>query len=348
MKVLIPSDNRDFVAELIAAYHDLGWEVVTGAHNFDLCSAHYDLVHYQWPEELTEWKPPTERRLGEMAERLQWWQNRCPSIVTAHNYYPHGCEKNEAFKILYEMFYHKCSIVQHFSAISKRLACNEFAGARHDRHVITTPWSFEHVLTKQQKRGSCRDEFSFRPDEFVILVMGALRSWEELQLISRAYSLCQVPKKRLLMVGRYSGSAAFLNKIKRLLWGYWLWRHNALVEAGYISDETLYRYLDTADVVVVPRVGDLSSGIPSLAITFGAMVIAPAHGAFPEYLEGTENLLYESGNARSLALAIEKSAAADRKRISASNRQKALEWRWNNVINDCLHALHQKQWTMMR
>ena len=64
MKVLIPSDNRDFVAEMAGAYQEAGCEVVTGTFNFELGSADFDFVHYQWPEELSDGSRRREAAAG--------------------------------------------------------------------------------------------------------------------------------------------------------------------------------------------------------------------------------------------------------------------------------------------
>ena len=81
----------------------------------------------------------------------------------------------------------------------------------------------------------------------------------------------------------------------------------------FIPDEEVHRYLEAADVLLVPRLPDRRSGLPTemcsglvpLALMFGKIVIAPSHSAHPECLGGTENPLYEPGDPASLARAIE-------------------------------------------
>lgn len=342
MRVLIPSDNRDFVAELAEAYVAAGCDVVTGAFNFELGAGQFDLLHYQWPEEYCNWVPPTEKRLGEIVERLRWWAQRCPSIVMAHNLYPHGFDGDPMCRRLFDAFYEECSWTFHFSKASRDLVCSEYESARHDRHIVSRPWNFERTLKLQKKRGSCRAEFGFADDDFVILVLGALRSWSEIQLVTRAFELCKAPRKKLLMAGRY-GDMNVHGWRRRWLnsrWKLWLWRQGAAVEEGFIADEDLSRYLDSADVIVVPRCGrELNSGVPSLAMTFGLTVIAPKHGAFSEQLAGTGNLLYETGDPQSLVRALERAATLDRKQIGRDNLAVADKWRWEFLVADCLNAL---------
>src|ERR1700693_5956085 len=143
MRILIPSDNCDFVDHFVSAYKSAGCEVVTGTHNFDLRSARFDLVHYQWPEELSGWTPPSRARLKQISEVIDWWQERSPSIVTVHNIYPHGFEGNESYKELYTLFYERCSWMLHFSSASRNLVCQEFASARHERHVVCSRFNYD-------------------------------------------------------------------------------------------------------------------------------------------------------------------------------------------------------------
>ena len=83
-----------------------------------------------------------------------------------------------------------------------------------------------------------------------------------------------------------------------LAWRLWLKSRRAVVEPSYVPENEMSRFIDLSDVAIVPRIGGLSSAIPSIAMTFGRMVIAPNRGAYPDYFAGTRNLLYQTGSAR--------------------------------------------------
>jgi glycosyltransferase involved in cell wall biosynthesis len=271
---------------------------------------------------------------------MRWWERHCPTIATVSNFYPHGFEGNAEFKKLFSAYYRHCSLVLHFSPILMRKVRDEFPGAQHDRHLLVNPLNYADLLKVQKSRGPCRKDFGFSEQDFVVLVIGALRSWEEICLISGAFSKCKVAEKRLLMAGRYEPSGStFQRRWKQIRWRFWLWRAAAIASKGYIPDEEMYRYLDTADVVIVPRLLDLASGIPALAMTFGTMVIAPSQGAYPDYLAGTENLLYEPGSSSSLAAALEKAARMDRGPIIQRNREVAGQWTGDKIVSDSMKAL---------
>src|SRR4051812_26845810 len=123
MRVLIPSDHRNWAEQWVTAYKNAGCEVVTGTFNFDHRSMQFDLIHYIFLEELCGWKPPSTTRLLEIEEGLQWWRDQCPSIATVNNVYPNGYEGNQAFEQLNQLFYRYCSRILHFSTASKELIC---------------------------------------------------------------------------------------------------------------------------------------------------------------------------------------------------------------------------------
>jgi glycosyltransferase involved in cell wall biosynthesis len=135
---------------------------------------------------------------------------------------------------------------------------------------------------------------------------------------------------------------AWVRRYRRWSWSAWLKRQRAAEVHGYLPDDEVHWLFDAADAVIVPRLKDLSSGIPSLAMTFGKLVIAPRHGAFPDYLAGSPNLLYESGDCASLARAIETAATLDRDAIGRENRRIADGWNWDKIVVDCLEACFRR------
>src|ERR1051326_371229 len=93
-RVLIPSDHRDWVANFVDGYRRLGFDVTTGTYNFELEACHPDVVHFQWPEELTGWKLPTSAQIDDITRRLDRWARRSRLIISVNNLYPHGQQGN--------------------------------------------------------------------------------------------------------------------------------------------------------------------------------------------------------------------------------------------------------------
>jgi glycosyltransferase involved in cell wall biosynthesis len=179
-------------------------------------------------------------------------------------------------------------------------------------------------------------------DEFVILSLGRLRAWDEIRLIQRAFDMARIPRKRLLMVGKFSvDTSLWASRLGLLAWHLWLRRRSAVVEPRYVPENEMSRFLDSSDVAIVPRIGGLSSAIPSIAMTFGRMVVAPRCGAYPDYFVGTRNLLYEAGSPESFAAMLEKAATLDTDEIGRENSRIACKWTWREICRTCLDALPQ-------
>ena len=346
VRVLIPSDNTSFVVHLAKAYAKAGHEVVVGAFNFFLRKARYDFVHYLWPEEFSGWRPPDDRTLDRVRKSADWWAENAETVMTVNNLYPHCHEGDKRFAQLYDVFYERTAAIVHHSNASRTQVLQHFPAASRKPNLVATACSYLDLVRRDFDRAKLRWELGIAEKEFVILVFGALRMWPEVELIIRGFDYARVAGKRLLVVARYGERTqvnAWLRRYRQIRWSLWLKKTRAAVVNKYVPDEEIYRYFESADAVIIPRLRDLSSGVVGMTFSFGKLLIAPNHGAFPEYLAGTENLLYDSGDALSLAHALEKASALDRERIGAHNRSVADKWSWDGVVETCLDAMAQSR-----
>jgi glycosyltransferase involved in cell wall biosynthesis len=340
-RVLVPSDHRDWVVNFADAYRRLGFDVTTGSYNFDLEASQPDIVHFLWPEELTGWKVPSPAQIDAAIARLDRWARRSRLIITVNNLYPHGQHGNPHWHRLYTAFYERAEVIHHFSQASKELVCQEFPAVADRNHVVRLGFNYDLMLpVGPRDRAASRRAYGFAPQEMVYLVFGTLRFWDEVQLIKRAFTQANVAGKRLFMAARYNEPGSSW----RLRWNRWQWRqwqrrNKVLRVTDYVPDEEVYSLFDAADAVVVIRQNSMSSGVPSLAMTFGRMVVAPNFGGIPEYLGGADNLLYDGTSASSLSKAMEHAANLDREAIGAKNREVAAGWGWDGIIRTCLDAL---------
>jgi hypothetical protein len=341
-RVLIATDEPNFSLGLVEGYRALGWDVVMGAKNFRLRAAHYDLIHHQWPEEFSSWGLPTAEQIEEISAYLQWWSSRTINIFSVNNLYPHQYERHPCFHKFYSRFYQHCQLITHYSNASLRLVLQEFQLAHKTRHVVHAPPNYEVTLANQRRRGSWRADFGIRDEEFVMLMLGSLRSWDEVRLIQRAYDLARIPNKRLLMAGKFKiKETTFHRRWKQCLWKAWLKSRNAIVDTRYVPEGEISQFIDSCDIAIVPRLSGLSSAIPLLAMTFGRAFVAPRHGAYPDYVQKTRNLLYETGSPKSLAEALEQAATLNLKEIGQENAAIAATWTWKRMVRTCLEAVAQ-------
>jgi hypothetical protein len=339
-RVLIPSDNRDFVVELARTYHRLGWDAVVGRQNFELETGRYDLVHFQWPEELCGWKPPSQEQMDQIFTRIEWWSQRSRLLITVHNLLPHRDSEHPAYRRLFEGIYERIPVLGHFSETSRRLTCTHFPHADRQRNVVTGFFNWDGFLPKQRNAGAARDGLGIKPGEFVILVFGAIREWEEVQLVRRGFERAQIKGKRLLMAGRYQEDGpVWRQRWRRWAWRRWLRGAGAVVAERFLPDEEVHTIVDAADVLLIPRLKALNSGLPGLAATFGKVWVAPDCGAFPELDSLTHNPLYRTGDSGSLSRALEESFHLDRQAIAVENRKLADSWKWETIVSTGVTAV---------
>jgi len=339
-KVLIPTNDRGFVRDLAEAYCRAGCEVVVGRDNFFLSAANYDIVHLQWPEEFSDWKVPDEETFATIRACLLRWSQNTRIMLSVHNLYPHGYEGNEHYRKLYSTFFEIAHLITYFSSRARDIVLQEYGAVADKASVVHGLFNYVRLLEGRGDKSAARHEFGLAERDFVVLVFGAIRSWREVCLIKQAMDLCRAKNGRLLMAGRYVESGPlWRQRFRRMSWQAWLKARNSVVVNGYVPDDEVHKVVDAADVVLVPRIDDLSSGLVPLAMTFGKIVVAPDHGAFPDYLKGTENPLYKSGDAVQLARALELAHSLDSGKVGALNAELARGWTWDGIVTQCLSSL---------
>ena len=339
-QVLIPSDNRDFVFGVAEGYARLGWDPIVGVSNFDLEAGNPVLFHLQWPEELTGWKPPSASVLSKVLGTLDRWAARTKILMSVHNLHPHRNYGHPAFRALYEGCFQRADVIHHFSNASKELVCKEYPVAAGRHHVVRLGFNFERMLPHSRNRTVSRKNLGIEPDEFSSLVFGDLRSWSEVRLIEQGVSRARIRNKRLIAAVRlYEDAPRWKAKYHQLQWRVWQQRHNVVSRTDYIPDDDVHHLFDAADAVIVARLNPLNSGVLNLAMTLGRFVIAPNIGAIPEFLSGTDNLLYDPNTPDGLQLAIERAAEMDRERIGIENHRIAAAWQWPDILSACLANL---------
>jgi glycosyltransferase involved in cell wall biosynthesis len=340
-RVLIPSNNFDFVANLAIGYRSLGFDAIGGQVNFELETGDFDVIHIQWPEEFTDWRAPTPAQIDAILVRLDRWAKRSRLIISVHNLYPHRYHKNPLFHRLYAGFYTRAEVIHHFSHVSKALVCSEYPSTSKRNHVVRLGFNYERLLPSGPRdRVAARRVFGFAADEIVFLVFGTLRFWEEVRLLRLAFRRARVPNKRLLLTADYVESGPRWRQRWRR-WQWQRWRRSYGVRSVFerVPDEELPNLFDASDAVVVVRQNSMSSGVPSMAMTFGRFVIAPNIGSMPEYLAGTDNALYDQTSADDLARAMERAAVANREGVGRENARIAAGWGWEAIVRACLDAL---------
>ena len=205
-------------------------------------------------------------------------------------------------------------------------------------------FNFENLLKARQGSEVARAAQKIEENTFIVLVFGSLRTWKEIRLIKNAVNNCRKQQIKLLMAGRYvEPGSSTRQRIRRKSWQAWLRWNRAIVRDAYIPSHKIHEIVDAADVLLIPRMDNLGSGLVPLGMTFGKLVIAPDHGGYPDMLSGTGNIFYRSGDSDSLSDAIVKSMQVDRETIGRENEKIAKECAWGRIVDNCLAHLVDKE-----
>lgn len=338
-RVLIASDEATFMLPLADAYAQAGFDVAIGSSNFFLQKGEYDVVQYLWPEEYCGWVPPNENALAKIIEALAYWKRHSWPVTILNNFRPHGYEGNKEFRDLYDAFFKYSRNVVQYSRICYNLCLSEYPSAAHAPNTFSKYCAYHELRQGIAVREKARAQLGITEEDFVILVFGALRFWDEVRLLMTAYSKAQIKKKRLLVLSKYNEWRPLtrLGRHLRLLrWKAWLRKADAIEVAGRVSNEELERYFLAADVVPVLRINDMYSGAVGMAMTFGKLIVAPDRGSYPEMLAGTDNIIYKAGCSASLGDALEEATRVDLGRVQDANLLFASTWTWGSIVAACL------------
>jgi glycosyltransferase involved in cell wall biosynthesis len=340
MRVLIASSDPGLVPSHVQAYSTLGWEVTTGVSSFYCRATRYDLIHLHWPEELIGWQPPTDQAIEKLADTLRWWQKHARIVATVHNLLPHRDRAHPLDWRLYEKVYSVADLIGHFSKHSLESVRALFPNVAAEKYMVHPPFLHPHMRQLSVGRAHARSRFNLTDKQFAVLVFGQLRNQFEVGLVMRSLAVCKVSNLCILFAGRIAPKSQW-QRLQFNVRMKWL-RRSASVRIfhGFIADAEATAMFEAADLVLIPRSGrHLNSGVVSLAMSLGTPMVAPQYGAFAEHLRETMNVLYQPGNYRAMASAIEEMSKRDRAKICAANANHARNWGWDKSVSCYTHDM---------
>jgi glycosyltransferase involved in cell wall biosynthesis len=345
-RALIASNLDRWSILFVHGYRQNGFETVTGIFNLEFENCTFDIIHLNWPEELIGWAAcggPTQHHHDKINALLSRWKQKSKIIFSVNNLYPHGQRASKSWHKYYTMCYGHAHIIHHFSHASHHEFVKIYPALATHTHIITSGFNYAPLYKESLiPREEYRKKLGLKSHEFVYLVFGSLRHISEVNLLHQAYSQLKLKNKRLVMAARYapvhrrSSLRRYTESLKIKLWNH---SHHVISIIQYLPDDQLHDLFNAIDACVVLRNDSISSGVPCLAMTFGKLVIAPNHGACPEYLGNAGNLLYDASSPKSLATAMLKATQADMKTVEKNNLALSAAASWDKIIQSCLNAL---------
>jgi beta-1,4-mannosyltransferase len=250
---------------------------------------------------------------------------------TAHNLEPHETPTAPELKALGTIIRVADILHAHDRATADELA-RRFG--RRERVAVIPHGHYLSTYPNEITRAHARAALQLPQDAFVYMSIGLLRPYKGLEELLPAFRSLDDSRARLLVAGK-AADVAYADSLAALA------GHDSRIriEPRFVPGDELQIYFNAADVVVLPYRQITTSGAAILAFSFGAPVVAPAIGAFPQLLTAERGMLYKPGE---LAVALERAQERD----WAAARPGIMEWvrqfDWTEIGRALLSAYEQR------
>lgn len=279
--------------------------------NFKNFNRSFNIVNIHWPEAIFDWEEPNEFQLRELENEISNWKRTAVLIYTKHDY-----ERNKgmtkAFYRLFEIIEKAADVFIHLGKFSKEYYEQKFPQAKHK--IVFHPLYRKTYSVENKERA--RKQLGIEAEATVIVAPGKIRSYNERNLILKAFKDLKIDQKILIVpnmrselridfpgrvwLKRYFNiKDYFVSRFKRKYSApKYFFNYEQLT-----SDELSVR-ISAADVVLVPRKDTLNSGIVFLGLTFNKIVVGPAIGNIQEQLQDLGFPLFDPFSRASILKAI--------------------------------------------
>lgn len=308
------TDNL-FVPILCDAIRSTGIEIQCSTQEFWASDNTYDIIHFQWPEEVVGWNCNDPEVIPRLKKRIDLFRSRgAKFIYTRHNIRPHYA--NEIISRAYEIIESESDIIVHMG----RYSLDEFAASHPGSQNVIIPHPiYEYTYQENISTEQARQYLKLPQDAFVVTAFGKFRNREEIKMTLGAFRKWKKHNKLLLAPRLYPFSR--MNKYGHHILKRWASRLGYYLLAPLLnrwlkiragaSDELIDNcdlpyYLVASDVVFIQRKDILNSGNIPLAFLFHKVVLGPNVENIGEWLKDTGNPIFDPDDPQSIVKALEK------------------------------------------
>jgi glycosyltransferase involved in cell wall biosynthesis len=153
----------------------------------------------------------------------------------------------------------------------------EFPGLAHTPAFVVPHGHYRDAYPNWSDQSSARELLGIAPDARVLAFVGQIRPYKRVAELVRAFREVPDPHAVLLVAGRPL-TAEYGETIQAAAAG----DPRVVVRTELVPVPDMHRYLNAADLVVLPYRETLNSGAAILALSFDRPVLGPQQGAFAE------------------------------------------------------------------
>ena len=307
------TDNL-FVPILCDAIKMAGIDVKCSTDEFWNSDTVYNIIHFQWPEEVVGWNCNDPEIIPRLETRISFFRSQGTHFIyTRHNTRPHYA--NEVISRAYDIIESQSDIIVHMGAYSQNEFTNKYPKSK---NVIIPHHIYQYTYKEDISIERARQYLKLPQEAFIVTAFGKFRNQEEIQMMLGAFRAWNEKSKLLLAPRLYPFSRR--NKYGHNLFKRWISRigyyiampflnHLLKMKAGandeLIDNCDLPYFIAASNVVFIQRKDILNSGNIPLAFLYHKVVTGPNVGNIGELLKETGNPTFNPDDKLDILRALE-------------------------------------------
>lgn len=160
----------------------------------------------------------------------------------------------------------------------------------------------------------------------VFLFFGLIRRYKGVTDLVEAFGEASIAGSHLLVAGNPQTDALAADLDRRVGATD---RTTAVFE--FVPDDEIQRYMNAADVVVLPFRETTTSGSAVLAMSFGRALVVPRLGCLPELVDEAGAVAYDPNDPDGLRDALRRAASRDTDAMGTHNRERVAQFDWPTI-----------------
>ena len=203
-----------FVPVLCDAIRMTGVDVRCSTKEFWESDKTYDIIHFQWPEEVVGRMCDDPGIVRRLEERIAFFRSRGTHFVyTRHNVRPHYA--NEVIGRAYDIIESQSDVVVHMG----RFSLEEFVGKHPDsRNAVILHHIYQYTYQEDISVERARQYLQLPQEAFIVTAFGEFRNCEEIRMVLGSFRSWN-EKQKLLYVFDYMTERCFFIELTEIITG---------------------------------------------------------------------------------------------------------------------------------
>ncbi|MCC5843407.1 MAG: hypothetical protein JJU05_04070 [Verrucomicrobia bacterium] len=361
IKILYPfhQDPNPYVFAVQEGLRKRGVEVVSRTDLFwENRGREFNVIHFQWPETLFDWRVPSDIELILLEERLKALKGIIPMVYTWHNRVSHHCKPETHARLmrLYQLIADFCDVVVHLGPVSLEEA-KQTPGWEEKRHVVIPVPIYDQLYEPYTgvSQADARARLGLPAKGRLVLAFGNFRYPREYDLVRALRSSAGAQRFEVFAPMWFRpGQAGYsmfqpLYTLRSFRTRLQVRRQGILArDWKRITDAQVADCFAASDLVFLQRTEELNSGNLPMACLFRKVLLGPATGNMGAWLRELGNPVFDPNNQESVRIALEKAWQGVLDGLGEQNHTYArLHWSTEKIA-ESHHALYEKLRTASR